>query len=191
MKGKKNHLDLWFLILSALLVLIMLLDSAFLLSTGINRSMKGNESISTEVVSLEDGPDEIVSAKREEESPEEERVDDQILEEQSTIELLRSTIVPENDPIKLAKKYTRISDVPVHLQESPVLYQEGDSRKFWVLDVDINEYRNINAKLAVESPHVYFWVEDGVKFNHEDAEDLINYFERYIYPRNREILVRE
>jgi len=59
------------------------------------------------------------------------------------------------------------------------------------LNVDTNDFRNINAKLAYQTAHVYFWVEDGIKTNLSDIKRLCDAFENQIYPRNRAIFGAE
>ncbi len=109
----------------------------------------------------------------------------------STLGILDTAIIPENDPIALAEKYRGINNTPVMLMEPPIAYINGKVRKFWVLNVDENNYRNIDAELAYQTPHVYFWVEEGVNYSLSDVKNLVDVFENQIYQRNREIFGKE
>jgi immune inhibitor A len=105
--------------------------------------------------------------------------------------VLDKTIIPMNDRTALASKYRNIKKVPVRLLEPPILYDNGTTKGFWVLDVDKNIYNHINAKLVYQTPHVYFWVEDDMDFLLSDLKYLVNDFENNIYPNNRNIFGSE
>ena len=109
----------------------------------------------------------------------------------STMKILDSTTILENDPIALAEKYRGNKNTPVMLVKPPITYINGNFRKFWVLNVDSNNYRSIDAELAYQTPHVYFWVEEGIDYNFNDVKDLVDAFENQIYHRNREIFGKE
>ena len=109
----------------------------------------------------------------------------------NTQAILDNATVPINDPVELARKYQGIKNVPIKLTEPPILYKDGDNKKFWVLDVDDSIYRNIEAKLIYQTPHAYFWIEEGVDFNLTDLKSLVDHFEGHIYPRDREIFGSE
>jgi len=111
--------------------------------------------------------------------------------DESTTNILDTTIVLENDPISLNEKYRGIRNIPVMLVEPPINYINGKFKKFWVLNVDENKYRSIDAELVYQTPHVYFWVEEGINYNASDVENLVDAFENQIYQRNREIFGKE
>ncbi|MDO9546453.1 MAG: immune inhibitor A, partial [Pelolinea sp.] len=111
--------------------------------------------------------------------------------EMDTQEVLDNATILINDPAALAEKYQGIKNIPVMLTVPPVVYKNGELKKFWVLNVDENLYENIEAKLAYQTPHVYFWIEEGVDFNLSDLKILVDNFEENIYPKNREIFGSE
>ena len=111
--------------------------------------------------------------------------------DESTTNVLDTTTIPENDPIALAEKYRGIKNAPVMLMEPPITYINGKFRKFWVLNVDDNNYRSIDAELAYQTPHVYFWIEEGINYDSSDVKNLVDAFENQIYQRNREIFGKE
>jgi len=109
----------------------------------------------------------------------------------STLDILDTTTILENDPIALAEKYRGITNAPVMLIEPPINYIDGKCMKFWVLNVDDNNYRSIDAKLVYQTPHVYFWIEEGVNYTTPEVENLVNMFENQIYQRNRDVFGKE
>jgi hypothetical protein len=109
----------------------------------------------------------------------------------STVNILGTTTILENDPIALAEKYRGIKNTPVMLVKPPITYINGNFREFWVLNVDDNNYRSIDAELAYQTPHVYFWVEEGIDYIFDDAKNLVDAFENQIYQRNREMFGKE
>lgn len=103
-----------------------------------------------------------------------------------TLEILDNEAIPQRDPLNLAERLKGISSPRVSLAEPPQAYQNGESRFFWILDVDDNEYRQIEAILAYQTDHLYFWIEDDIEFDREEVALLATTFESSIYPTNRE-----
>lgn len=107
-----------------------------------------------------------------------------------TVKTLNEALVPNNDPRDLAQRLQGIPDVPLYVDPAPA-YNVGDKKTFWVSNVDSNENFQIDAILQYETDHVYFWIEDGVKFNANHLSDLTEAFENKIYPINREFFGSE
>jgi len=106
-----------------------------------------------------------------------------------TLDTLNNTLVPENDPYKLACRLQGICDVPKTVPGKA--YQAGDKEIFWVSNNDTAEHRQINATLLYVTPHTYFWAEDGTEVNQGDMKRLMNTFENEIYPTDREFFGSE
>ncbi len=104
---------------------------------------------------------------------------------EETLILLSSVDVPIADPILLAKRLRKIEDIPLVLAETAKPIPIGSIEKFWVCDVDMDTYFQIEAELAYASDHVYFWVQRGVDYDHKDAKELVDEFEGQAYPTNR------
>ncbi|MBM3137509.1 MAG: hypothetical protein FJZ98_04915 [Chloroflexi bacterium] len=119
------------------------------------------------------------------------RVKRLIAVDQSTLDILIQEDIPINDPIELAERLGGISDAPVFKSEPPPMRSVGDSRNFWVLDVDSNEYRKITANLLYITPHLYFWSEEGIEVELSAVAELAETFENEIYPTNRQIFGSE
>jgi len=102
-----------------------------------------------------------------------------------TLEILESVEVPENNPLDLAVRFSGVSDPRVQLSEPAVAVSNGAEDNFWILEVDENFYRQITAELVYQTPHLYFWVEQGLEYDPEDVVQLADVFENSIYPTNR------
>lgn len=108
-----------------------------------------------------------------------------------TLEALKRTTVPENDPQDLACRLTGVCDIPESLTPPPATRQAGEQDQFWVTNVETNENFRIKATLRYVTPHVYFWVEDGVKYDEDEMKTLVDTFENQMYPTNREFFGSE
>jgi len=106
-----------------------------------------------------------------------------------TTQTLKNTLVPENDPYQLACELQGICDVPKTVQGKA--YKIGDKEKFWISNSDTAEHSQITAELMYETPHSYFWVEEGTSINEKDMKDLMDTFENKIYPTDREFFGSE
>lgn len=108
-----------------------------------------------------------------------------------TIEVLENTIVPINDPRELACRLNRLCDVPDVTATSAVPRSVGEKKNFWVHNLDTNINNEIQATLLYVTPHVYFWVEDGVEVDADEMKALVETFENEIYPTTREFFGSE
>lgn len=108
-----------------------------------------------------------------------------------TLQLLESTIVPPNDPKELACRLRGICNVPEVLATSAAPRQVGDQDQFWVSNLDDISYTEVTATLQYASPHVYFWVQNGVSFDEGEVKQLVDTFENKTYPTNREFFGSE
>lgn len=108
-----------------------------------------------------------------------------------TLETLRNTIVPINDPADLAKRLKGILSIPLPPDTPQKVHRVGASDTFFVKDVDTAGTFTVDASLRFITPHVYFWIEDGVDFDQEALRKLSQAFENKIYPTNREFFGEE
>jgi hypothetical protein len=109
----------------------------------------------------------------------------------TTLDIINQENIPINDPVELAERLGGVTDAPVVKSELPVARSVGDTRNFWVLDVDSNEYRQVLAYLEYITPHLYFWVEEGIEVDPSAVAELAETFENEIYPTNRQIFGSE
>ncbi len=106
-----------------------------------------------------------------------------------TLTILQNTIVPINDPRDLAQRLAGIPNIPATAPSGP--FSVGDSKDFWVTNVDTNESFQIAATLRYLTPSSYFWIENGVRYNEKELQDLAEAFDKKMYPINREFFGSE
>ncbi len=58
----------------------------------------------------------------------------------------------------------------------------GDDAKFWVFNDNKEEHVQIHATLRYITPHVYFWVQNGLKISENALQQAAETFETKIYP---------
>jgi immune inhibitor A len=108
-----------------------------------------------------------------------------------TLNDLKNTIVPNSDLGDLANRLKGIYDIPDIVIDENAPYEVGDQKNFWIGNTDNDKNFQIGAKLQYITPHVYFWIENGVKFNQNDMQNLVETFENNIYPIDREFFGSE
>ena len=108
-----------------------------------------------------------------------------------TIETLEATIVPKNDSRSLACRLDGLCNVPEVMATSAAPRVVGDKDKFWVHNLDTNVNNSVDATLRYITPHVYFWVQDGVTASESEIKKLVDTFENQTYPTNREFFGSE
>jgi len=101
------------------------------------------------------------------------------------LQTLQNTVIPVRDLADLACRFKGICNAPETLEPPAVPYTIGAQRQFWLANSDDGTYSRITATLHYMTPHAYFWVEDGVDFDMEEARKLIDTFEEKIYPTDR------
>ena len=109
----------------------------------------------------------------------------------STLQLLKRTIVPDRDFFALACQLRDICNVPATVAPPAVPFKAGAQTQLWLLNFDTHDYSRINVILQYVTPHAYLWVQDGVYFNRNDAQKLLDTFENSIYPTDREFFGSE
>ncbi len=102
-----------------------------------------------------------------------------------TLEQLGTTIVPINEPIELVERLRGLSDIPSILATSAEPVEVGTVSTFWVANVDTIENFQIDAEMVYATPHVYFWIESGVKYELDEVQALVDDFEERSYPTVR------
>lgn len=108
-----------------------------------------------------------------------------------TLKTLEAMIVPINDPIDLAGRLTGKTGISPTVAAPNPPYQVGNSESFWASNEDTTEHFKVKAVLRYATPHLYFWIEDGVKYNQSELKKLCETFEKNIYPTNRQFFGSE
>jgi immune inhibitor A len=102
-----------------------------------------------------------------------------------SLQALKDTIVPINDPRDLAMRLLGIHDIPETLDPPAVFPQAGDQRQFYVQNAVTNQNFQVDATLRYVGDHVYFWIQNGVSYRASDLERLARTFDQEIYPTTR------
>ncbi len=108
-----------------------------------------------------------------------------IQERSETLDALNAVIVPINDPIELAERLGGKSDIPRTFPDPNAPYQLGDSKSFWVTNVDNLDNFRITATVRYLGDNIYFWIEDTINYLEEDLVALGDAFDQEIYPTTR------
>jgi hypothetical protein len=104
---------------------------------------------------------------------------------------LENNIVPSSDLDELAGRLTGIKNIPETVPDPNAPHKAGETKQFWVLDNDTNKNYQITAILQYVTPHLYFWIENGVIFDASKLKTLADEFENKIYPTDRQFFGSE
>ncbi len=104
---------------------------------------------------------------------------------------LSNTIVPISNLYDLAGRLHNEKNIPLTVPAPLVPLEEGQMEEFWVTNTDSHESFKVTARLEYITPHVYFWVEDGVSFDKKALIKLTDTFENKIYPTDRDFFGSE
>jgi hypothetical protein len=102
-----------------------------------------------------------------------------------TLEAIKSVEIPTNDLRELARRLEGKQNIPLTISPPSINFEIGTQQEFWVTNVDTNKNFQISSTLEYSTDHVYFWVQDGVPFQADELDLLVNTFENQIYPQNR------
>ena len=108
-----------------------------------------------------------------------------------TLLALEEIIVPTNDMRELARRLKGVRNIPLTVEPPLGARSVGEKKIFWAMNVDTNKPLQVDATLRYVTDHLYFWIEDGVRYREQDLRDLAETFERTIYPRTREFFGSE
>ena len=109
----------------------------------------------------------------------------------TTLNDLEQAIIPPNDMRELAWRLKGIRNIPLTVEPPDEPFSVGDQKIFWAINVDNNRPFQVDATLRYETDHLYFWIEDGVRYREDDLRELAETFESSIYPTTREFFGSE
>ncbi len=104
---------------------------------------------------------------------------------------LEQVEVPISNLYDLAARIRGEKDIPLTLPAPLVPYMLNDTQSFWITNTDTNESFQTTASLKYITPHLYFWIENGVRYDTNDLARLAETFESKIYPTDREFFGSE
>jgi len=108
-----------------------------------------------------------------------------------TWQTLENTNVPVSNLRDLAEQLLGKKNIPETLPAPATPLKVGDEQAFWVTNADSNQAFKVDTILRFITEHVYFWVQDGISYDPDDLETLVNTFENKIYPTDRAIFGSE
>ncbi len=113
-------------------------------------------------------------------------------EERQTADVVAHAILPERDLVDLAYRLLDISPPPTKpLLDQPLDHELGDAETFWLHNVNSNSFFTATALLRYETPHAYWWIEQGYEIRETDLEQAAWNFEYQTYPTNRALFGSE
>lgn len=109
-----------------------------------------------------------------------------------TQRLLATADSPKRDLVDLIARFSDPDQpIPRVAREEPWGFEIGDQHDFWVQDKEHNNYHQVLATLVYQTPHAYWYVEDGLGMGARDVHNAAERFEVDIYPTNRRFFGRE
>jgi immune inhibitor A len=106
-------------------------------------------------------------------------------------QLFESAVIPKRDLRDVALRLTDLTDIPQITRDKPWDFRVGDKHSFWVSTEDTHENHWITATLIYATPHLYAWLEDGVKANQARVKAAADRFENKTYPTDRQFFGNE
>ena len=106
-----------------------------------------------------------------------------------TLNTMENSVVPVNDLRDLACRLKGKCDTPETVPSGP--FSVGAKQKLWALNTSTIQNFQLDVTLQYVTDHAYFWVEDGVTFNMNEAKALVDAFEEKMYPTDREFFGSE
>lgn len=105
---------------------------------------------------------------------------------------IEQTTIPVRDLYELGIRFGKISpDTPRVVRESAPPREVGDTEDFRVSDVSSGEYFTVTAVLRYETPHAYWWIEEGYEVPEQELQKSAELFENKTYPTNRDFFGSE
>jgi immune inhibitor A len=108
-----------------------------------------------------------------------------------TLNTIKNEIIPVRDLNSIVSKLRGIHIESSFMPLSAVDRIVGETQTFYATNDDTDEELTIQATLRYATPHLYFWIENGVKYDSGDMKDLCDTFEKEIYPINRDFFGSE
>ncbi len=112
--------------------------------------------------------------------------------QEDMLEALGAVQIPPADPYDLARRMEGKTNLPPKgAVPAPAAYTAGDRKSFWVLNSDTAAYSQVQAVLRYVGEQVNFWIEDGVRYDHQELVRLVDTFSSEIYPDVRGVFGSE
>jgi hypothetical protein len=107
-----------------------------------------------------------------------------------TLEIVRQLELPMRDQVDLAARFHGVQARPRQVNRLRPL-QVGDADTFWLHDILSEQYFQVEARVALVTDNVYWWVQDDVEVSPEGLRAAARQFEDDILPTNRRLFGSE
>jgi immune inhibitor A len=101
-----------------------------------------------------------------------------------------STTLPPRELETLARSLQGLAEPPATAPVPPD-YELGETEVFWLHNVHLNAFFTATATLSYETPHAYWWIEEGYDVPAQDLQRSAEQFEEGTYPTNRRLFGSE
>jgi immune inhibitor A len=108
-----------------------------------------------------------------------------------SLEALGAAVLPAGDLLEQAERLKGAHDVPRILADTAAPVPLGTVADFRIVNMDDDTQLTASAELRYITPHVYFWVEEGVAAADDDIRELVDRFENTTYPTDRSMFGSE
>ena len=108
-----------------------------------------------------------------------------------TLQSLISGDPPAGDLVEQAMRLKHIADIPRVVVEKAAPIAVGATHDFNISNMDDDSNFVITAAMRYATPHAYFWVEQGVTAKDPEIRDMVDTFEKKIFPTDREFFGSE
>lgn len=91
--------------------------------------------------------------------------------------------IPQANPYDLTCRLKGLCDLSRVVPAGP--FERGAKKSFWVINTSTYQAVSVPATLRAVTPHLYFWIEDGIPYSENQLNALAETFEQKIYPTTR------
>jgi immune inhibitor A len=103
--------------------------------------------------------------------------------ERQAASLVTQSILPKRDLMDLAHRLQGLPrSTPRVSLNGPENHELGDTEIFWIHNAQDNTFFTATANLSYETPHAYWWIEEGYEVPTESLEQSAQNFENNTYP---------
>ncbi|HET9496309.1 MAG TPA: hypothetical protein VFR15_18940, partial [Chloroflexia bacterium] len=112
---------------------------------------------------------------------------------EQALQTLDRAEVPSRDLYSLTRRLRLKTDevIPTTTGRPPGNYEVGHRESFYLNDIIGKRYYTITAEVAVVTDHAYWYVQDGQPVDLPALQEVARYFDRSIYPTNRNLFGNE
>jgi immune inhibitor A len=108
-----------------------------------------------------------------------------------TLNILQSSVIPERDLRQLAMSLQGIASIPETVSDTPADHAVGDTLEFNVTNPTNDQSSQVTARLIYITDNVYFFADTAVRVKEDQVKNLVDNFQKNIYPTDRQFFGSE